>query len=141
MKPYVGMKLDVNWYMKIRVFIMAVGVVTACAVRAEDLPAGLEDPTRPPMVSAGKSGATMEYHSGPVLQSTFISSSSRRAVISGRSYGVGDKMDNAVIEDIQPYEVVLKQGARETRLRLLPKLAKEVQILQTGTRNEEGRNK
>jgi MSHA biogenesis protein MshK len=141
MKPDVGMKLDVNWYMKTRVFIMAVGVVTACAVRAEDLPAGLEDPTRPPMVSAGKSGAAMEYHSGPVLQSTFISSSSRRAVISGRSYGVGDKMDNAVIEDIQPYEVVLKQGARETRLRLLPKLAKEVQILQTGTRNEEGRNK
>jgi MSHA biogenesis protein MshK len=141
MKPYVGMKLDVNWYMKTRVFVMAVGMVTACAVRAEDLPAGLEDPTRPPMLSAGTAGAAMEYHAGPVLQSTFISSSSRRAVISGRSYAVGDKMGNAVIEDIQSYEVVLKQGSRETRLRLLPKLAKEVQMLQTGTRNEEGRNK
>ena len=83
----------------------------------------------------------MGYHSGPVLQSTFISSSSRRAVISGRSYVVSDKIGNAVIAEIQPYEVVLKQGPRETRLRLLPKLAKEIQVLQTGTRNEEGRNK
>ena len=83
----------------------------------------------------------MGYHSGPVLQSTFISSSSRRAVISGRSYGVGDKMGEAVIADIQPYEVMLQQGARENRLRLLPKLTKEVQVPRTGTSNEEGGKK
>ncbi|MEK7206840.1 MAG: hypothetical protein AAB134_03020 [Pseudomonadota bacterium] len=137
------MKLDVNWYMKTRVFVMAVAMATACAVRAGDLPAGLEDPTRPPTLTTSAAGTTtvvMQYHSGPLLQSTFISSSSRRAVISGRPYSVGDKMGSAVITDIQPYEVVLQQGPRETRLRLLPKLAKESQVLKTWSNSEEGGN-
>lgn len=137
MKPNIGTELDINWSMRAGLIVMVLGVA-AGRVGAEDLPEGLVDPTRP-------SGAAMadvaEYHSGPVLQSTFISSGNRRAVISGRTYRVGDRVGSGVITDIQPYEVVLQQGARESRLRLLPKLTKEVQVLRTGTGNEEGRNK
>lgn len=116
-----------------------VGVTVACPVRAEDLPEGLADPTSPSMGPATTEAA--EYHPGPVLQSTFISYGNRRAVISGRSYRVGDQVGGAVIMDIQAYEVVLKQGVRETHLRLLPKLTKEEQVSQSGKDSQEGRNK
>ncbi len=69
-----------------------------------------------------------EAAAGPELQSTMISLTFRRAVISGRTYKQGDKIDGAVITSIQPYEVTLKQGGRETRLRLLPKLTREPNV-------------
>lgn len=105
---------------------------------ADDSFARLADPTRPSSVSSIPEA--VEYSSGPVLQSTLISSGSRRAVIGGRSYNVGEKVGNAVITDIQPYEVVLKQANRETRLRLLPKLAKQPRVLKTRLNSQEGRN-
>lgn len=85
----------------------------------------LPDPTRP-FVGAEASAVPQEatVSTGPQLQSTMISPTFRRAVISGRSYKVGDRFDGAVIADIQPYEVTLRRDGRETRLRLLPRLAK-----------------
>lgn len=94
--------------------------VSAAAAPGEDL-SRLQDPTRP------QTGVTLEAPTpdGPVLQSTLISPTSRRATIGGRSYKVGDRVDGGVVTDIQPYEVTLRQGTQLTHLRLLPKLIKE----------------
>ena len=87
----------------------------------------LPDPTRPYQPGTAPVGA-QETATGPELQSTMISLTFRRAVISGRTYKQGDKIDGAVIMSIQPYEVTLKQDGRETRLRLLPRLTKEPDV-------------
>lgn len=101
---------------------LSVSVSTA----ADDLKQ-LSDPTRPHQPGAAPADAR-EIVTGPELQSTMISLSFRRAIINGRTYKQGDKIDGAVITNIQPYEVTLKQGGRETRLRLLPKLTKEPNV-------------
>ncbi len=85
---------------------------------------GLSDPTRP-YTGGPATAAPAPEATGPVLQSTMISPADRRAVIGGRSYRVGDKVDGAVITDIQPYEVTLKRGDRVDRLRMLPRLVKD----------------
>lgn len=95
---------------------------------ADDL-ASLADPTQPAYSVSAATGMAVARPMGPMLQSTFISASQRRAVIGGKSYAVGDKFGGGTITDIQPYEVVLKHSARETRLRLLPKLAKETYMV------------
>jgi hypothetical protein len=105
--------------------------------QASDSLAGLTDPTQP-VYSGTSGGAVAQRPTGPMLQSTFISTSQRRAVISGKSYTVGDKFGGAVIADIQPYEVVLKQAGRETRLRLLPKLVKETYLVKVPANSQEG---
>ena len=111
------------------------GLVPAAA--SADEISGLADPTRP--AYNGTSGGTaMSKPTGPLLQSTFISTSQRRAVIGGKSYMVGDKFDSAVITEIQPYEVVLKKAGRETHLRLLPKLAKETYVVKVPANSQEG---
>ncbi|OGI51894.1 MAG: hypothetical protein A3B81_02900 [Candidatus Muproteobacteria bacterium RIFCSPHIGHO2_02_FULL_65_16] len=101
--------------------IMAGLLALAPAGRAADSLAGLADPTRP-QTDYVYDGPV--YGGGPVLQSTMIAPGFKRAVISGRTYGIGDKLGRAVIVDIQPYEVVLKDGAGEKRLRLVPSLGK-----------------
>jgi hypothetical protein len=78
---------------------------------------------------------------GSALQSTFVSASQRRAVINGRTYKVGDKYGGGTITDIQPYEVVVKQANRETRLRLSPKLAKETHVVKVPVSSQEGGKK
>lgn len=91
---------------------------------AADELGNLPDPTRP-QVGAEAPAPVQPVATGPELQSTMISTAFRRAVISGRTYRPGDRVDGAVLTDIQPYEVTLRRGTRETRLRLLPKLVKE----------------
>lgn len=93
---------------------------------AEDLER-LPDPTRPHQPGTTPAVA-QEAVTGPELQSTMISPTFQRAVISGRTYKRGDKIGGAVITNIQPYEVTLKQSGRETRLRLLPKLTREPNV-------------
>ena len=100
---------------------------------------GLADPTQPVYSRATASAAVTAKAASPVLQSTFISASQRRAVINGRIYVVGEKYGGGTITDIQPYEVVLKKADRETRLRLLPKLAKETSAVKVPAKSQEGR--
>ena len=144
MTPVIGTKLDICSGSKVAAFCLvtcraAVLVIGMAGVvigsQADDSLSGLTDPTRPSYV--GVSGDTKAVRTGPVLQSTFISTSQRRAVISGRSYTVGDKFGGGIITDIQPYEVVLKQANRETHLRLLPKLAKETSIVKVPANSQE----
>lgn len=105
---------------------MVAALLLVSASQAAEDPGKLPDPTRPHQ--AGAPVTAQEAVTGPELQSTMISTIFRRAIISGQTYKVGDKIDGAVIADIQPYEVTLKQGVRETRLRLLPRLTKEPRI-------------
>lgn len=116
--------------------LVAVMAVMVPGSQAEDTVSGLMDPTRPSYV--GASAEAKMQHTGPMLQSTFVSASRRRAVIGGRTYTVGDKFGGAVIADIQPYEVVLKQAGRESRLRLLPKLAKETYVVKIPAHSQDG---
>ena len=119
-------------------FVAALGMWGMASVcQAESIPAGLADPTQPSFVS-GMASRGAAKPTGPVLQSTFVSTSQRRAVISGRSYNEGDKFDGGVIADIQPYEVVVKQGERETRLRLFPKVVKENYLVKVPAHSQEG---
>lgn len=113
-------------------------MMAAPAGWAVDIAAGLVDPTRP---SYGGVSAADERPAGSGLQSTYVSASRRRAVIGGRTYSVGDKFGGAVIADIQPYEVILKQAGRETRLRLLPKMAKEITVVKVPANSQEGGKK
>lgn len=99
---------------------------TAIVGAAEEL-RGLPDPTRPYTAAEVVAPATT-YRGGPVLQSTRVSPTARRAMISGRTYKVGDRIDGAVVADIQPYEVTLRSGTQLTQLRLLPKLVKEPKV-------------
>lgn len=147
MRPVIGMKLDITtgrksgfWLLVCRAALIVAGMAGFVAgSQANDSLAGLVDPTQP--AYSGTSGGTAASKpTGPLLQSTFISTSQRRAVISGKSYKVGDKFGGGVIADIQPYEVVLKKTNRETRLRLLPKLAKETYMVKVPANSQEGGN-
>lgn len=113
--------------MRLSLWIPAVTLVWVSASSAAEDLKQLSDPTRPHQLRTAPVGAR-ETVTGPELQSTMISLTFRRAVINGRTYKQGDKIDGAVITNIQPYEVTLKQGGRETRLRLLPKLTKEPNV-------------
>jgi len=148
MKFVLGTKLDIPrnrksafWVVACRAAVIAASMAGFPAgSQANDSLAGLVDPTQPP--HSGISGVTAAGKPmGPLLQSTFISTSQRRAVIGGKSYTVGDKYDGAVIADIQPYEVVMKKAGRETHLRLLPKLVKETYMVKVPANSQEGRQK
>jgi hypothetical protein len=102
---------------------------------------GLVDPTRPAFTAAAGTTGAVARPRGPELHSTFISATQRRAMISGKSYVVGDKFGGGTITDIQPYEVVLKKADRETRMRLLPKLTKEMHIVKVPADGQEGGKK
>lgn len=147
MKPTIGMKLDSNrkadpWRTACRAALVVLGIVGHVAgSQANDSLAGLADPTQPAYSSGTSGGLVAQKPAGPILQSTFISTSQRRAVISGKNYAVGDKFGGAVITEIQPYEVVIKRAGKESHLRLLPKLAKEIFIVKVPANSQEGGQK
>ncbi|OGI53861.1 MAG: hypothetical protein A3E57_07420 [Candidatus Muproteobacteria bacterium RIFCSPHIGHO2_12_FULL_60_33] len=123
-----------------RLAIIIAGLAGMMAAAAADDFAGLADPTQPAYgvaAGAGAGAGALARPAGPLLQSTFISANQRRAVIGGRSYTVGDKFGGGTITDIQPYEVVLKQAGRESRLRLLPRLAKETYMVKVPAYSQE----
>jgi len=102
-----------------------------CALAGTAIADALSDPTRPATYSApaGGGGAKAERaYGGPVLQSTMVSPLRKRAVIDGKTVAVGDKVADAQIVDIRPYEVILRRGAQQTSLRLMPKLGKETKL-------------
>jgi len=138
-----GMKIDLNMCKRSGIFRGAMQALAAAilaglaADAAADSFSGLADPTQPAYTATAGAVAVAKPR-GPQLQSTFISVSQRRAVISGKTYVVGDKFGGGIITDIQPYEVVMKKAERETRLRLLPKLAKETILVKVPAESIEG---
>ena len=125
-----------------RLVVLVFGVtgLVPAGASADEL-SGLADPTRPAYNVEAAAGSGPAKPTGPELQSTFISASKRRAVISGKSYTLGDKFGGGTISEIQPYEVVLKIANRETHLRLLPKLAKETHMIKVLANSQEGGEK
>jgi MSHA biogenesis protein MshK len=88
------------------------------------------DPTQPlGFAATTRTNTVSSAPSGPVLQSTLVSPQRRLAVISGKQVRVGDSLNGAVITEISPYQVRMKKGERETTLRLLPKINKDVKTL------------
>ena len=137
-----GMKLDTGigrsgGFRRVLRSAMALCLAGIMAPVLADALEGLADPTRPAFGVTGAAGTTGRPASS-ALQSTFISASQRRAVINGRSYKVGDSYGGGKIADIQPYEVVVKQANRETRLRLLPRLAKQTHMVKVPVGSQEG---
>jgi MSHA biogenesis protein MshK len=96
------------------VALLATGFLVAAAADVGDLP----DPTNP----SGHAGAGAAS-SG--VQSILITPRRKQAVIHGRTVRVGDRVGDAVVVDIQPYEVILNRGGRESRMRLVPRLEKQ----------------
>ncbi len=95
--------------------ILATSLVAGAVMAAEmdDLP----DPTNPASYATGASPSG--------VQSILITPRYKQAVIHGRTLRVGDRVGDAVIVDIQPYEVILDRGGRESRMRLVPRLDKQ----------------
>lgn len=85
-------------------------------------PAGattVPDPTRPAVAPrTAEPDAAATPADAPVLQSTLISPSHRRAIISGRSYRVGDAVGEARLEAIGPGWVRLATPTGRSELRL-----------------------
>lgn len=104
-------------------------VLVAAILAAPFTANAFSDPTRPMDFAGTPTRAARAAPSGPVLQSTLVSPQRRLAVISGRQVRVGDSIDGAVITDISPYEVRMTKGGRETTLRLLPKINKDVETV------------
>lgn len=110
---------------------MNVGLIAGLVLLAHaGMASALSDPTQPadysPSVAGG--GVAVERPRGPVLQSTFVAPGRKRAVIDGKAVGVGDKVHDAHVVDIRSYEVVLRQGSRETSLRLMPQLIRQQKV-------------
>lgn len=90
----------------------------------------LFDPTQPlsPTVRAPRRSL--------VLESTFVSSGRKLAIINGRLLAVGDSIQGAKVIDIKPYEVSLRKRGRAMRLRLVPRVTTETRMQQQGQDNE-----
>ena len=83
------------------------------------------DPTRPPnMQSIISDKETEVTKSGPRLQAIIISENRRSAIISNRSFNIGDNIGGAKIIRINESEVVLRTGDRLQTLKIFPASSK-----------------
>lgn len=89
-------------------------------LEAGDARAGIVDPTRPATFT--RATPVVRDKAGLVLQSTLVSPSRQVVIISGRSYGLGARVNGAVITKIRPYEVTLTRNGRPTPLRFFPNI-------------------
>ena len=107
--------MDMKGILRKLAAMLATSLVAGAVVAAEmgDLP----DPTNPAGHATGASSSG--------VQSILITPRYKQAVIHGRTLRVGDRVGDAVIVDIQPYEVILDRGGRESRMRLVPRLDKQ----------------
>lgn len=90
---------------------------------------GLTDPTRPPdaavpMGAAVPAGDISEATGAPVLQSVLQSRDRRYAMISGKTYSVGQSVGGARITAISEGEVTLHDSNGKTVLKLYPDVKK-----------------
>lgn len=102
------------------------GFLSAGPVQAEADLSLLPDPTRP--VGVGE----MEGVRSRGLTAIRITSRDRRAVIDGRTVGVGDSVNGAVVRDIRPEEVILQNGDRVSTMRLSPEIKRNAQPRDAG---------
>jgi len=100
-----------------------IGALIFVIVSAMPTLAALEDPTRPPAQAAAVTtqSPAAAAGNGPrwTLTSTLVSPSRRTAVINDQVVAVGDRVDGALVADIQADSVRLRAGGREVTLTLL----------------------
>ena len=82
--------------------------------------AGMVDPTRPATFTRAK--PVVRAKAGLVLQSTLVSPSRQVVIINGRPYGLGARVNGAVITKIRSYEVTLSRNGRAIPLRFFPSI-------------------
>ena len=83
------------------------------------------DPTRPPnMQSIAPDKETEMTRSGPQLQAIIISENRRSAIISNRSFNIGDSIGGSQLIRINESEVVLRTGDGLKALKLFPSSSK-----------------
>jgi len=88
--------------------------------------ASQEDPTRPPSanVVTQRPAVMKKTTTRWVLSSTLVSTGRRSAVINNRVVSRGDRINGAVVMDIQPARVRLRTRGREITLLMLKKKIK-----------------
>lgn len=84
---------------------------------------GLPDPTRPPAVISAPPAASgaAPASAAPQVQSILVSltpGGRRIAVIDGKTLREGSRLGDAVVEAIQPTQVVLRKGGQRQVLKL-----------------------
>jgi hypothetical protein len=108
------------------VFRLRLSIFALCYLCSLALPlqASLDDPTRPPLGHPvnTNSGAKKKI-SGPrwILNSTLVSPQRRSAVINDQVVAKGDRVDGAVVVEIEPNRVRLNANGREVTLVMLSK--------------------
>ena len=111
-----------KWIVVISLTLFADGALSA-AIGVGELP----DPTRPLGGRVVAAPVRIPVQAPPnILQSILVSPQRRQAVISGRTVGIGDRVGDAQVIEILPYEVVLQRGGQEVRMRLMARLNKQV---------------
>jgi hypothetical protein len=110
---------------RLRLSVLVLGYL--CSLLALPLQASLDDPTRPPLGhQVNVNSGVKKNTSGPrwVLNSTLVSPQRRSAVINDRVVTKGDRVDGAVVIEIQPNRVRLNANGREITLVMLSKTIK-----------------
>ncbi len=94
----------------------------------------LQDPTRPPMAQGFSRDANAQASpSAPVLQSVFISSHERAAIISGQTVSLGEKYGDSRVARITESEVILRNGPNVQTLKLFPGPEKKMSASHIGS--------
>ena len=97
---------------------LAAGLVPLALVATAHA-ASFADPMRPPLDDGASSAVE-----GPRLESVLIAPDRRVAVINGEQYTVGSKFRDGAIVRISESEVVVRRGAQDEILQLIPRPAK-----------------
>ncbi len=108
---------------------LAMAAMPAAPAFAQELP--WVDPTAPPPPPQGEGAhGAARSPTGPRLESTYLAAGGeRRAVISGRTYRVGDRVAGATVVEIRSYEVVLRTAdGHERVMYLFPGLDRRVTV-------------
>lgn len=93
--------------------ILLVGLLLCTPAMAQTV----HDPTKPTRIGGTASPVKVSEPRWR-LESTLVASDRRIASINGKVVGVGDRIDNATVIDIQPHAVRLRANERIIELRL-----------------------
>jgi hypothetical protein len=98
-----------------RVLIALLALAAAFAARADELP--LKDPMRPNVVAGPASGAPRAAP-GFELTAVLVSDKRRLAVVNGRIYHEGDRVNGAEIVAIEPGSIRIRRAAGDLLIKL-----------------------
>ena len=95
---------------------LCASLVLAGLVQAQELP--VRDPTRPSIGQGSPAASTASVVERPLLEATIVSKDRRIALIDGRFYRVGERLNGREITRIEPGSIHLGRGSDEEQLRI-----------------------